>query len=385
MKIPVKYNFRSLLVRRVSTVMTVLGIGLTVGIVVVLLAMIQGLDRTFMETGDPLNLIIIRKSSGSEVNSYFLRGNFDIIRFLPGVARDEKNEPLAVGELVVVISLQRADGSEGNVVIRGTSELGFRLRPEVKIVEGRSFWPGVRELILSRSLIGRFPGLALGRTIDINNQPWRIVGVFDAGTTAYASEIWTGYQDVAEVWERPIYSSIFLRAESPQAVSELKKRIAEDRRLQLDASSQPEYFAEQTVTSVGLKVLATLVALIMGIGSCFAVMNMMYGQVMSRSQEVATLRAIGFRRRHILSSFVMESILLAIAGGLLGCALGALFHGYSAGTSNLLSFSEVVFNFRVTPAILLQGLAYAVVVGLLGGFLPARRAATVKLIDVLRE
>ncbi|GAB4236297.1 MAG: ABC transporter permease [Acidobacteriota bacterium] len=385
MKIPVKYNFRSLLVRRVSTAMTVLGIGLTVGIVVVLLAMIQGLDRTFTETGDPLNLIVLRKSSGSEVNSYFLRGIFETIRFLPGVARDEKNEPLAVGELVVVISLRRADGSEGNVVIRGTSERGFRLRPEVQIVEGRVFRSGVRELILSRSLLRRFPGLALGGTIDINNQPWRIVGIFDAGTTAYASEMWTGYQDVAEVWERPIYSSILLRAESPEAVAELKKRISDDRRLQLDAFSQPEYFADQTVTSVGLKVLATLVALIMGIGSCFAVMNMMYGQVMSRSQEVATLRAIGFRRRHILSSFVMESLLLGLAGGLVGCALGSLFHGYSAGTSNLVSFSEVVFNFRVTPEILIQGLAYALVVGLLGGFLPARRAATVKLIDVLRE
>jgi putative ABC transport system permease protein len=385
MKIPLKYNIRSLYVRRVGSFMTALGIGLTVAIVVVMLAMIYGLDSTFTETGHQDQLVVIRKGSQNEVNSYFSRSLFEVIRFLPGVARNADNEPLAVGELVVVINRNRKGGDASNLMVRGASDMSFHLRPELHIMEGRRFRDGLRELVVGRSVAERFQGLSLGDTVELNNNQWNVVGIFESEGGAYDSEIWAGYQDIAQVWDRPVFSSILLRADSLENRDRLVERISDDQRIQLDALSQRDYFSAQTVSSIGLKALTFFVAVIMGVGSCFAIMNMMYGTVMSRRQEVATLRALGFRRRSILGSFLVESGILALSGGVIGCALGALFNGYSAGTSNFATFSEVIFNFRITPEILLFGLLFALVVGMVGGFLPARRAATVRLIDVLRE
>ncbi len=385
MKIPIKYNIRSILIRRVGSAMTAVGIGLTVAVVVVMMAMVNGLDRTFTETGDDQNLVVLREGSLNEVNSYFTRDAFETVRFLPGVMRDEENEPLAVGELIVVITHPRKDGKESNVMVRGTSETGFRLRPEMKMVEGRKFRDGLREMIVSQALAKRFENFNVGDTIKINRVDWKIVGSFESDGGAYESELWGGYQDVAQVWQRPIFSSILVRAESLEDAQAFIKRIEDDDRIQLNAVSQREYYAEQTVSSIGLKALAVFIAVLMGIGSCFAIMNMMYGMVMGRQQEIATLRALGFRRRSILASFLFESAVLALSGGVIGCALCALFNGYSAGTSNFSSFSEVLFNFQVTPLIIALGLSFALVMGILGGILPARRAAWIRLIDVLKE
>lgn len=385
MKIPVKYNIRSLMIRRVGTIMTALGIGLTVAVVVVMLAMVNGLDRTFTETGDDQNLVILREGSLNEVNSYFTRDLFEIIRFLPGVLRDDENEPLAVGELTVVIAHPRKDGEESNVMVRGTSETGFKLRPEVQLVEGRKFRDGLREMIVSRALTNRFENFKIGDTIEINRTEWKIVGTFESEGGAYDSELWAGYQDAAQVWRRSVFSSVLMRGESLEAAQELIQRIEEDDRIQLNAVTQKEYYAEQTVSSIGLKALSVFIAILMGVGACFAVMNMMYGMVMGRQQEIATLRALGFRRRSILASFLAESAILALTGGALGCALGFLFNGYSAGTSNFASFSEVLFNFQVSPKIIAVGLAFSLTMGVLGGALPARRAAWIRLVDVLRE
>lgn len=385
MKIPLKYNIRSLFVRWFGTVMTALGIGLTVAIVVVMLAMIKGLDMTFMETGDEQTLVVIRKGSQNETNSYYGRGLLEQIRFLDGVERDADNEPLAVGELVVVINHERNDGSESNIVIRGTSDMGYVLRPDVRVVEGRKPRDGLRELIVGESISKRFKGLGMNESIEINNNEWKVVGLFTSDGGVYDSEIWGGYQDIAQVWQRPIYSSALLRADSLESAAQLADRISEDQRIQLDAISQKEYYEGQTISSIGLKALATFVTILLGIGSCFAIMNMMYAMVMSRIQEVATLRALGFRRRSILGSFVFESAVLSVMGGILGCAFGSIFNGYSAGTSNFSSFSEIVFNFRITPDVIFWGILFSLVVGVIGGFLPAQRAASVRLIDVLRQ
>lgn len=385
MRIPVKYNLRSLMVRRIGTLMTAMGIGLTVGVVVVMLAMINGLDSTFTETGREDQLIVLRKGAQNEINSYFTSDLFEIVRLLPGVARNERNDPIAAGELVVVITHPKKAGGTSNLVVRGASEMSFVLRPELKIVEGRRFRSGLRELIVSRSVLERFTGLALGAGLKIHNQEWTVVGIFEADGRANDSEIWSGYRDIAQVWNRPIFSSVLLRVESLQAVESLAKRISDDQRIQLNVLSQKDYFAEQTISSVGLKALVLFIAVIMGIGSSFAIMNMMYGTVMARQQEVATLRALGFRKRSILSSFVMESAALSLAGGLIGCVFATLFNGYSAGTTNFSSFSEVIFNFRITPMIVFWGMAYSLLMGVVGGFFPARRAASIKLIDVLRD
>jgi len=383
--IPIRYNIGSLWVRKTGTLMAVFGIGLTVSIVVTMMALVQGLESTFVDTGDDLNLIVIRQGGLNEVNSYFMRDLFPTIRFLPGVAKGADGEPLAVGENVVVINHTRLTGESSNIIVRGTSDRGFLLRPEVKIVVGRRFMPGLREINVSRSLSRRFQNLALGDTVHFARSDWKVVGIFDAGGTAYDSEIWADYEEVCQDWDRHSYSSVLLRAENAQAAAAIQKKVADDQRINLQAVPQKKYFADQTSSSVGIKALGYFIAIAMGIGASFAAMNMMYGAVMARSKEVGTLRAIGFRRRHILASFMMESVLLGLAGGLLGCLMALPINGISTGTANFMTFSEILFNFRITLRVLLYALLFAALVGALGGYLPARRAAHTKLIDVLRE
>lgn len=385
MKIPIRYNLGSLWARRTGTLMAILGIGFTVSIVVTMMSLVHGLEATFVETGHDNNLVVIRQGSQNEVNSYFSREMFPTIRFLAGVAKGSDGTPLAVGENVVVINHTRKDGTSSNITVRGTSDMGFTLRPEVKMVDGRRLRPGLREINVSRSLSNRFINLALGDKIHFARSNWTVVGIFDAGGAAYDSEIWADYEEVCQDWSRPSYSSILLQAENAPAAEAVRRRIADDQRINLQAIPQKKYYADQTSTSAGLRALGLFIAVVMGIGASFASMNMMYGTVMSRSKEVGTLRAIGFRRRHILASFMMESLLLGLAGGILGCLLALPMNGIRAGTANFQTFSEVLFNFRLTPGILVRGLLFSAVVGTLGGLLPARRAAHTKLIDILKE
>ncbi len=386
MKIPLKYNIRSLWVRRVGTLMTAVGIGLTVAVLVAMMALVNGLDSTFVETGNPTDLVVIRDGSLNEINSYFGRDYFPMIKVLPGVAANGDGEPMAVGEVIVVINQDRLDGEPSNVMIRGTSDMGFALRDEIKIVEGRKFKKGIRELIASRSLARRFKDMALGDTLTIANNTWKIVGIFEAGQSAYNSELWGDYDEIALAWNRPIYASITLRAEDLNAAEAIQARIKDDRRLEeLQAVFQKKYFAQQTISSAGIKALGFFIAIVMGVGSSFAAMNMMFGTVMSRFKEVGTLRALGFRRRSILASFMLESVFLAVLGGVIGCLLALPVNGIQTGTTNFSTFSEVLFNFRITPTILLWALAVSAVVGILGGFLPAVRAARLRLIEVMRD
>jgi putative ABC transport system permease protein len=383
-KIPIRYNLGSLWARRTSTLMAVLGIGFTVAIFVTMMALVHGLDSTFVETGQENQLVVIRQGSQNEVNSYFTRELFTTVKFLPGITKGPDGEPLIVGDNVVIINHERLSGQASNLMVRGTSGAGLPLRPEVKLVEGRWFKPGLREICASRSMSRRFRNLALGDTIHFARSDWKVVGIFDADGTAYDSEVWADYGEICQDWDRPSYSSILLKTETAAAAEDIRKRIADDRRINLQAIPQKKYYADQTNTSAGIKALGYFIAVILGIGASFAAMNMMYGAVMTRSKEVATLRALGFRRRNILGSFLMESVILGLAGGLLGCALALPLHGISSATANFQTFSEVLFNFRITPAILMRGLIYAAVVGALGGYLPARRAARAKLIDIMR-
>lgn len=386
MRIPLRYNLRSLLVRWPGSLMTAGGIGLTVAIVVTMMALVGGLENTFVDTGRDNQLVVLRQGSINEVNSFINRNLFPTVRFLPGVARDERGEPLVSGEIVVVINNTRVDGQSSNMIVRGLTEKGFALRPEVRVVAGRKFRPGLREIMASRALAERFRNMALGETIRFARSEWKVVGIFDAGGTAYDSEAWADYAEISQDWDRPVYSSMLLRAESAAAADEIRRRVAADPRINLQALPQREYFAGQTGAAAGgTKALGYFIAVVVGIGACFAAMNMMYGAVMSRAAEIATLRAIGFRRRHVLASFLAESLIVGLAGGVLGCLLALPMHGISTGTANFQTYSEVLFNFRITPGILLRGLAFSAAVGALGGYLPARRAARMKLIDVMRE
>lgn len=385
MKIPLKYNLRSLWVRKLSTAMTAFGIGLTVAVVLFMLALIHGLDSTFVQTGHENHLVLIRQGSQNETASFFDRAIFESVRLLDGIKKDAKGQPLASGEIAVIINHERTGGDTANVLVRGVSPVAFDLRPEVQIIEGRRLRGGVRELMVSQTLSKRFKGMKVGDKIQIAASHWPIVGMFEASGTAYDSEIWADYNDVAQEWNRPIYSCIVLAATDAQAAAKLRKRIEDDRRISLEVHDQKEYYQAQTQSSVALKALGVVIAVVLGIGSCFAAMNMMYAAVMGRVKEVATLRALGFPRFSILTSFMVESIILALIAGVLGCLLALPLNGMSTGTMNFMTFSEVAFNFRLTPKILGQGLLFSLTVGIVGGFLPARRAARLKLIDVMRD
>jgi ABC-type lipoprotein release transport system permease subunit len=365
--------------------MTALGIGLTVSIVITMMALVNGLDSTFVETGHESQLIVIREGSLNEVNSYFNRDLFQTVRLLDGIAKDDKGEPMASAEIIVVINHPRITGESSNVIVRGTSEMGFRLRPEMGLVRGRWFRRGLREIVVSESLSNRFQNMQLGQTLHMSRSDWKVVGIFNAAGTAYDSEILADYEEIAQDWDRPIYTSILLRAIDAPAFHQIRQRIADDRRIHLQAVSQKEYFRGQTVSSVGIKALGFFIAMMMGVGSCFAAMNMMYGSIMTRSKEVGTLRALGFSRWSILFSFLLESILLALFGGILGCLMALPLHGISTGTANWVTFSEILFHFRITPTILLFGMFFAATVGIFGGGLPALRAARINLINALRD
>lgn len=357
--------------------MTVVGVGLTVAVFVTVLSMVNGLEGTFLETGEPLNLIMIRQASQAETNSFFDRDIKPIVETTPGVTA-------VAGEIIVLINHPRTNGETTNVIVRGVSDKSLELRPRLKVVEGRMFRPGLREVIVSRPISNRFRSAKAGDSIKIGRSMWSVVGILDASRTAYDSEIWADYNELSEEFERPIYSSLLVRCADGATLRAVRERLAGDRRLQLDVFGQGEYFEAQSTSALPIKVLGYLIAVIMAIGSSFAVMNTMYAATAYRTREIATLRVLGFKRRSILLSFVLESLALALLGGALGCLLALPMNGISTGTSNMVTFSEVVFNFRITPRLMVQGMIFAGVMGVIGGLLPARLAARLTIVRALR-
>ncbi len=385
MAIPLKYSLRSLLVRRTGTAMAIISVAATVAIFISVMALVQGLESVFAETGHPLNLVVIRQGSQVETNSSLPVPTLQTLKYLPGIQKDGSGEPLVSPEVLVLIFIPRAGGDETHVILRGTTPAGFLLREQVRLVEGRNYRSGLRELVCSRRMARRF-GLGLGSTIRLGPSEWRVVGLIEAGGSAYDSELWTDVSAVADDFNRSgMYSSVLLRAENAAAVGELSRRISEDRQLHLQARPEPAYYRDQTRSSTPIKVLGTFIALVMAVGSCFAAMNAMYATVAYRAREVATLRVLGFSRALVMLALLVESVLLATAGGVLGCLLALPVHGLSTGTVNFSTFAELAFQFRITPPLMGQGLMFAAVVGVVGGLLPARLAAQKPPVLGLRE
>jgi ABC-type antimicrobial peptide transport system permease subunit len=309
-----------------------------------------------------------------------------VIKYLPGVAVDSEGTPLVSPEVIVLLNLsKRSDGQGSNVMVRGVFETGFELRPQVRLVAGRLFRPGLREIIVGRSIAERFQNAGLGETIRFGRSHWRVVGLFEAGRTAFDSEIWADASELGEDFDRPNYSSVLLRAENASALRAMERRISDDRRLHLKALSELAYYAEQTKTAGPIKILGSFMAVMMAIGASFAAMNTMYASVARRSREIGVLRVLGFRSGSIMLSFLTESLLLGLAGGVVGCLLALPIHGITTGTTNFRTFSDVSFAFRITPDLLLRGLAFSLVMGGLGGLLPARLASRQPMVDTLRE
>ena len=385
MAVPLAYNFRNLRVRAYSTLMTVLSIGLVVAVFIGVMALARGLEEAFVTTGAPLNLVVLRQGSQVETSSVVKRDSLQVIKYLPGVAVDVVGVPRVSPEVIVLLNMPKRRGGQSNVLIRGVSAQGFELRPQVHLAQGRLARPGLREVIVGRAVVERFQNAGMGATLRFGRSHWTVVGVFEAGRTAFDSEIWADGSELAEDFDRTDYSSVLLRAESGSALRAIEQRISEDRRLHLKAQSERAYYAEQTKASAPIKILGSFMAVVMSIGASFAVMNTMYAAVARRSREIGILRVLGFRPANILVSFLTESLLLALVGGFLGCLLALPIHGLSAGTTNFRTFSEISFAFRITPDLLLGGLLFSLVVGGLGGLLPARHASRQPMIQTLRE
>jgi putative ABC transport system permease protein len=386
MAIPISYNIRNLKLRKGLTAMTALGIALTVATAVFIMALLAGLDRAFGTTGDPLNVLILRKGSNSELSAGGVtREAMQVLKDLPGVARNNRNEALVSGEDILVIVLPRKDGTgDTNVTTRFLTPLGIEMRPKVHLVSGRWFNPGQREIVVSKSLNSRFAKANIGDTMHIGNGDWNLVGVFDASGTAHESEIWGDINQLATDFERSIYSSVLVRATDPVSAEALKNRANDDQRLQLSGMLEPEYYASQTRSGDPIKWVGRLVAIIMAIGSMFAAANTMYAAVAYRGREIATLRVIGFSRPSILTSFVLESLLLSLLGAAVGILLMLPFNGMTTGTSNAITFSEVVFSLRMTPEVVGAAVAFALFMGLVGGLAPAWHAARRPILEALR-
>ncbi len=389
MAIPLKYSLRNLFVRKVSTAMTVFVVCLVVTVFLFVLALWQGVSRTLSVTASTRNIVTMRVGSQAEMQSVITRDAYETIRSLPGIERSPSGEPYVSPELISLVNLPRADGRTTNVQVRGMAPIGFAMRPGVRIVDGRMFQEGSNEAVVSKNLASRFAGMKIGDTIKTGSFRWVVVGHFDASGSAYESEVWTDVKDLQGQTKRQIFSSIFVRTSDPDAATRYIETVKGDQRLKLEGKTEKKYYEEQMITGAPIKFLAILVGIFTAIGASFGAMNTMYAQVAARTREIGTLRAIGFSRRAVLASFVLEALLLCLIGGVIGTGLAFLLFNLiltkPTGTMNFRTFSEVLFNFRLTPPLMISGLVFSLAMGLLGGFFPAARAARLKIINALRE
>jgi putative ABC transport system permease protein len=385
--VPLKYNLRSLLARKVGSLMTIFGVGMVVWASIFAFGLSAGLDKTLEVAADPLDVIVMRKGSTSEAVSAVSDPIVDKVMALKGIATDRDGHPLAASELVVFGYLpRRGQQTKVNVTVRGVVPASRELRSNMRIVEGRDFKPGVREAIVSRAMSQRFQNLGLGDEFKLRGGSFRVVGLFEADGGAVESEAWTDQSVLAQLVDRTgAMSSMQLRAASKADQEALINRIKTDNQIDLNAMTEQEYFAEQAEQSSFIKVVGGMIAFFLTIGAMFAVANTMYGAIASRAREIGTLRALGFGRGSILTAFLGESLVLCGLGAVLGC-LGALALGeIRTGTMNAATFTEIVFAFNFGPEILARGALLAVIMGLIGGFMPALRAVRMKVVDALRE
>jgi putative ABC transport system permease protein len=386
MAIPVAYNLRNLIVRKTTTIMTALGVALTVAVLLAVLALVNGLRTTLASSGDPLQIVVLRKGSESEIVSNFTRTQFQDLKFKPGIANGTNGQPLASLEVITVVNLSSTDAGEGtNVTVRGLQPAGIEMRRGVKISSGRWFQEGRRELVAGKSAAERYPEVQIGRKIRFGRGDWEIVGIMDAGRGAQASEIWGDLNQVgADLQRLEVLSSALVRATDAVTAKALANDINNDQRLNMNAVSEEEYYAAQTASAAPIEYIGIFVAVIMAVGSAFAAMNTMYAAVARRSREIGTLRVLGFSKGSILISFFLESVLLSALGGVLGCLLVLPLNGITTGIGNS-NFSETAFNFHVSPQIMMVGIAFAVILGAAGGLFPASNAARKEILTALRE
>jgi len=386
--IPFAYNVESVRARWASTIVAVLGIAGTVAVFVAMLAMARGFEATLATSGTPENVIVRRAGATSEMDSVVPLTQLRPIEDAAEVARKGPS-PLVSAEVVVVGALPlKATGTDANVQIRGVSARALDVRPHVRVSQGRFFNPGLAEIVVGKNAITTYAGLDLGASVKFGGLTWAIVGVLDSGGSAFDSELWADADMVNQAYQRPkgLFQSATARLVSAEAFAGFKKTLEADPRLTVQVESEVEYYAKASrmITTLILG-LGTLVAIVMGVGAVFGALNTMYSAVSERSREVATLRAIGFGEGAVVLSFVAEGLVIALVGGLLGCLVVLPINGLTTGTMNWQTFSHLAFAFRVTPGLLATGVAFALVMGLVGGVPPAIRAARLPVAAALRD
>jgi putative ABC transport system permease protein len=386
MAIPLKYNGRSLLVRRVSNAMTAGGIALVVAVFVVIMAMVAGLSHTIQHSSSDDNLIILARGSTTETASSLRLDQFDALKFFAAIARDSVGNPLASPELAEQILMPSPGGSLDNLAVRGILPVGLQVHDQVHVISGRMFTPGLSEVIIGKSLIGRYPGCNLGSILRFGRRSWQVVGVFEAGGSSFESEVWGDVHSLQEDANRgTVFNSVRMKLAQGTDVSTLIQRIADDPRINLQAETEADYYRDQSAVANQVRALGLLVAGIMAFGAVFAAMNTLYAAVSSRTTEIATLRAMGFRPRAILISFLTESLVLALAAGAFGVLLALPINLFSTSFNAGLTAATLEFDFRVTFSTVLEALLFAAVMGVAGGYLPARRAMRMSVAAALRR
>ncbi|HYM60527.1 MAG TPA: ABC transporter permease [Thermoanaerobaculia bacterium] len=384
--IPLKYNAGNLKARRVSTLMTILGIGIVIAVMLAMMALYNGVISQVASSGSKDLMLVMRDGVDAELSSRVTKEAVQIMRALPGIAKDSKGEPLVSPQVVILFKLPKKDNPKGtNVTVRGVTPNVFELRPYVTIVEGRMFTPGLNEMIVARRIRDRFVNTGVGDTFQFGPQKWTVVGVFDARGTAYDSEMWCDAGYLGQARKRDTYSSVLIKPADRAALESIKAAIVNDNRLKFQVRSERRYFEDQTRGLDGIKKLVEIVTFFMVGAAIFGTMNTMFSATASRGRELATLRAIGFRRRAVLLSMIVESAVIALLGGIAGVLMALPVNAISSGTMNPQTMSEVAFNFRVDTGIAGIAIAIALGAGVAGGLLPALNAARMPITKALRE
>jgi len=389
MAVPISYSIRNLWKRRLTTVLTVSGMALVVFVFAAVLMMATVLQKTLVETGSNNNVVVLRKGSASEVVSIIERNQASIVEMLPQMAMSADGKRLVAKESVVLIALQKRGtektASHSNVVVRGVQEQSLPLRPQVKLVAGRMFRMGSSEVIVGNSIAKGFQGVGLQGTLNWGMRTWTVVGIFDAGNTGFSSEIWGDVDQIMQAFRRPVYSSLIFQLQNSADFPQAKSAIETDPRLKLEAKRETRYYLDQSeMMAKFLRILGMSLTIIFSIGAIIGAMITMYSAVANRTAEIGTLRALGFRRRNILLAFLAESLLLGFIGGFAGLFFASFMQLITVSTLNFQTFSELAFKFTLSARIILEAMAFALIMGLIGGALPALRASRLNIVDALR-
>jgi ABC-type lipoprotein release transport system permease subunit len=386
MKIPLRYIFRSFGARRLTTSVTVLGVALVVFVFSAVLMMAHGIQRTLTATGSDENVVVLRKSANSETLSILDRQVATLVTGMPQVARTSDGLPLSSREAVVIINMEKSAGGMSNVTVRGVEPPAFELRPQVRLIEGSMFRQGAREIIVGSSIAARFAGAGIGDRIKFAGDSWSVVGVFSSDGSGFDSEIWVDSNQVMDAFKRSSYSTLTLKLRDPAALDEFIAAFETDNRLlHYAAKREKKFFEEQSeMMAAFIRVLGLFITVIFSAGATIGAMITMYGAVANRTVEIGTLRALGFQRRSIVTAFLGEALIIALAGAVVGILFASLLQFITISTLNFASFAELAFSFSLSPSIVVWSFAFSLIMGFLGGFLPAVRAARLDIVSALR-